>query len=86
MAARWSSDANPSVRLTIADGGTRKTVLLLMLRGLERTEATNLTAFLCGLRVGDARWTVAEINRLLFLRELHRGGAFGATDRPRAAS
>ena len=30
----------------------------------------NLTAYLCGLPVGEARWTLSEINRLLFLRDL----------------
>ena len=39
-------------------------------RGLAPTEAGNLTAYLRGLRPVDKGWTVAEINRLLFLRYL----------------
>ncbi len=40
-------------------------------------EAANLIAFCCGIRVGEQRWTLAEVNRLLFLRELTRVGRIG---------
>ena len=59
---------------------TRETVRLLTLRGLEATEATNLTAYLCGIPVGNRSWKLAEINRLLFLRDLSRHDQFGPTD------
>jgi len=59
---------------------TRPTVRLLMLRGLELPEATNLTAFLCGIPVADGHWDLREINQLLFLRDLVRRGGFGRTD------
>jgi hypothetical protein len=39
-------------------------------KGLAPTEAGNLTAYLRGLRPVDQGWTVAEIDRLLFLRYL----------------
>lgn len=39
-------------------------------RGLAPVEAGNLAAYLSGLRPVDQGWTVAEINRLLFLRFL----------------
>jgi hypothetical protein len=39
-------------------------------RGLAPIEAGNLTAYLRGLRPSDQGWTVAEIDRLLFLRYL----------------
>src|SRR5437764_1485542 len=50
---------------------TRRTVRLLTLRGLAPAEATNLTAYLCGIPVTDRGWNLREINRLLFLRELN---------------
>ena len=39
-------------------------------KGLAPREAGNLTAYLRGLRPVDQGWTVAEIDRLLFLRYL----------------
>jgi hypothetical protein len=59
---------------------TRRTVRLLTLRGLAPAEATNLTAYLCGLPVADNSWELRQINRLLFLRELNRQGRFGQAD------
>ena len=53
---------------------------MLIFRGLAPTEAANLTAYLCGISVGDATWSIPEINRLLFLRELNRTGRFGSED------
>lgn len=51
-----------------------------MMRGLASDEAANLTAYMCGLPVADGHWTITEINRLLFLRELNRSGRFGRSD------
>ncbi len=59
------------------DLATRATYRLLLLKGLAPDEAASLTAYLCGLPVGEARWTLGEINRLLFLRELSRTGRWG---------
>ena len=59
---------------------TRRTVRLLMLRGLAPAEAANLTAFLCGIPVADRHWELREINKLLFLRNLARRGRFGPSD------
>jgi len=56
---------------------TGPTYQRLLLGGLSPTEAANLTAFLCGLPLGATTWRLSEVNRLLFLRELHRGGRFG---------
>jgi len=56
---------------------TRATYRLLLLKGLAADEAANLTAYLCGLPVNEARWTLSEVNRLLFLRELLRSGRWG---------
>ncbi len=70
----------PSQAQTHSDPATRATFRLLLLRGLAPDEAANLTAYLCGLPVHDARWTLGEINRLLFLRDLSRSGRWGLDD------
>ena len=58
----------------------RTTYRHLLRRGLGADEAANLTAFLCGIPVGAHRWELKEINRLLFLRELHAAWRFGDHD------
>jgi hypothetical protein len=73
-------------RCAQADIQTRDTVRVLTLRGFAATEATNLTAYLCGIAVGDGGWKLGEINGLLFLRDLSRRGRFGPTDASRTAS
>jgi hypothetical protein len=61
---------------------TRATYRNLILRGLAPDEAANLTAYLNGIAVGEAHWTLRQINQLLFLREMTRSGHFaGAIDR-----
>ena len=70
----------PNPAPATSDPATRATYRLLLLRGLAPDEAANLTAYLCGLPVGEARWTLGEINRLLFLRELIRTGRWGLDD------
>src|SRR5919107_2859401 len=55
---------------------TRATYRNLVLRGLTSDEATNLTAWLAGLAVGETHWTLRQINDLLFLRAMHRTGQF----------
>jgi hypothetical protein len=56
---------------------TRSTYRLLLMRGLEPGEAANLTAYLCGIDVAGATWSIAEVNRILFLRNLARSGRWG---------
>ncbi len=62
-----------------AEPVTRSTYQKLLFKGLAPDEASNLTAFLCGIPVGQ-QWKLREVNRLLFLRELHRTGRFGEVD------
>jgi len=60
---------------------TRATYRALLVRGFSTGEAANLTAYLAGIEVGSGRpWRVADIDRLLFLRELCRTGRIGADD------
>jgi hypothetical protein len=70
-----SPDSTPELR-------TRSTYRSLIIRGLAPDEAANLTAYLAGIGVGGSRWTLRQINQLLFLRQMHRTGQFAeATDR-----
>jgi len=60
---------------------TRATYRQLLVRGFSAGEAANLTAYLAGIEVGSGRpWRLADIDRLLFLRELCRTGRLGADD------
>ena len=59
---------------------TRSTYRMLLMRGLTPAEAADLTAFMCGIPVGAVHWSLDQVNRLLFLRELSRTGRFGAHD------
>ena len=55
---------------------TRSTYRSLIIRGLAPDEAANLTAWMAGINVGDSRWTLRQINQLLFLRQMNRSGHF----------
>ncbi len=60
---------------------TRATYRALLVRGFTPGEAANLTAYLTGIEVGHGRpWSLADIDGLLFLRELCRTGRLGADD------
>ena len=52
----------------------------LVARGLDPSEAANVTAFVAGIRIARQPWTVGEINHLLFLRAMREGGRFGRDD------
>ena len=59
---------------------TRSTYRLLLMKGLAPDEAANLTAYLCGIPVAEADWSLRQVNQLLFLRQLALTGRFGAHD------
>lgn len=60
---------------------TRTTYRALLVRGFTAGEAANLTAYLAGIEVGQGRpWRLADVDRLIFLRELCRTGRLGADD------
>jgi hypothetical protein len=40
------------------------------MRGLDPSEAANLTAFVNGIPIGRNTWSLREISRLLFLRSV----------------
>lgn len=53
---------------------------LIQMKGMSPDEAANLTAFLYGLPTADLRWSLPQLNKLLFLRTLRQAGRFGRTD------
>ena len=71
-----TSATTPSTRLD-ASLATQRTYRALIRKGLTIAEASNLTAFLCGIPLNDVQWSIAQVNRLLFVRELHRAGRIG---------
>ena len=56
----------------------RRTFRRLRMGGLTMTEAGNLTAHVKGLHAVPGGWTVEEIERLLFVREMVRQGRMGS--------
>jgi hypothetical protein len=58
----------------VATVPARRTFNRLRMAGLSTDEAGNLTAHLAGLRIARQPWTVAEIERLRFLRSLVETG------------
>lgn len=70
----------PVLDSSISTPATKATYRTLLMRGLQPDEAANLTAFMCGIHVGEQRWTLPQVNQLLFLRELRRVGRFGKAD------
>jgi hypothetical protein len=70
------SEATPA--RTVAPPPTpRSTFRLLQLKGLTPGEAASLTAFMCGLPTADLRWSLRQINQMLFLQRLYKLGHFG---------
>ena len=59
---------------------TRSTYRHLLLKGMAPDEAANLTALMAGIPVGEAHWTLKQINQLLFLRQMRQTGRFGNGD------
>ena len=49
----------------------------LQQKGLTPGEAASLTAFMCGLPTNDLRWSLRQINQMLFLQRLYQLGRFG---------
>jgi hypothetical protein len=58
----------------------RQTYRKLTGLGLTADEAADLTAFMCGIPLDGAHWSLRQVHQLLFLRELQRTGRFGPKD------
>ena len=48
----------------------------LVMHGMTSTEAASLTALMCGLPSTDLRWSIQQLNHLLFLRRMHETGRY----------
>jgi hypothetical protein len=59
---------------------TRSTYRMLVSRGLAPDEAATLTAFMCGIPIENVRWSIRQVNQLLFLRAMVQTGRFGPID------
>ena len=59
---------------------TRQIYRAMLLKGLAPEHAANLTAFMCGIPVGNLHWSLRQVNQLLFLREMAHTGRFGQKD------
>ena len=77
---RQAAQARPGIPDETTQLVTRSTYRLLMSRGLAPDEAANPTAFMCGIPIDDVRWSIRQVNQLLFLRELAKNGKFGPSD------
>jgi hypothetical protein len=78
-AAAGVAAPSPTIPAALPDPtqATRQTFRALLRKGLTIGEASNLTAYLCGIPLNDVQWSLAQVNRLLFIRELHRTGRIG---------
>ncbi len=73
--------ANPAQTTSPAPTPSPRAVWrLLQMKGMTPDEAANLTAFLYGLPTADLRWTLKQVNQLLFLRQMRQSGRFGIED------
>jgi hypothetical protein len=72
--------ANPEPAATTPAPTPRAVWRLLQMRGMTPDEAANLTAFLYGLPTADLHWSLPQLNKLLFLRQMRQDGRFGSAD------
>jgi hypothetical protein len=78
---RPTSTRRPArTRERVATLPPRQTYRKLTGLGLSPDEAANLTAYMNGIPLDGAHWSLRQVNQLLFLRELRRTGRFGPKD------
>ena len=75
-----TSTASPELAATTPAPTPRAVWRLLQMRGMTPNEAANLTAFLYGLPTADLHWSLPQLNKLLFLRQMRQDGRFGNED------
>jgi hypothetical protein len=63
---------------------TEALYLRLTHEGLGGAEAAGVIGYMVGLAQGDSRWSLAQINQLLFLRDLYVRTPWGETERASA--
>ena len=72
--------AVPAASPATTPPATRAVYRLLLMKGMSPAEAANLTAFVCGLSTTDVRWSLRQVNQLLFLRAMRQAGRFDDID------
>ena len=75
-----TSTDSPELAATTQAPTPRAVWRLLQMRGMTPDESANLTAFLYGLPTADLHWSLAQLNKLLFLRQMRQDGRFGNED------
>ena len=60
---------------------TQAAYRLLITSGFSGADAAGLIGYVVGLPQGDARWTLSQVNRLLFLRSLYSNSEWGEAER-----
>jgi hypothetical protein len=60
---------------------TRAAYRLLITSGLTGQDAAALIGYVVGLAPGNSRWSLAQVNRLLFLRALYTNSDWGEAER-----
>src|SRR5439155_13692534 len=68
MTANISALTSSQVSTKPAPPTPRATFRRLQQQGLTPGEAASLTAFMCGLPTSDLRWSLRQINQMLFLQ------------------
>ncbi len=63
---------------------TQATYRLLVGSGMPGVDAAAVIGYAVGLGACQSRWTLKEINRLLFLRDLYANSAWGDAERREA--
>ena len=64
---------------------TQAAYRLLITSGVSSQDAAGLIGYVLGLPACDSRWSLAQINRLLFLRSLYTESKWGETERQTAS-
>jgi hypothetical protein len=60
---------------------TQASYRLLTAAGLSGAEATGVIGYVVGLKPGRQPWTLKEVNKVLFLRELYASNDWGEAER-----
>jgi hypothetical protein len=60
---------------------TQAAYRLLITSGFSGQDAAGLISYVVGLSACDSRWSLAQINRLLFLRALYSNSEWGEAER-----
>jgi hypothetical protein len=60
---------------------TQTAYRFLVASGFSGLDAAGLISYVVGLPQGDARWSLAQVNQLLFLRAIYSNGDWGEAER-----